>query len=339
MQALAILLIGYSLFSALTVAVTHFCREDYRGQPLARAMGLALLLALASLQWMHFLYLQYASMVIHGAWYRLSLFTVAPTFYLFSQPILHGYAEYRPLWLMHFLPVAVAGFLPHTLALPLAFLVGAAYLPRLGWDVYALRGQRDRFRLELSLLGVVFGVAVVVALLGLGLPSVAEALFVALYASAIGAAFLLVSVVLNLAPRLPAEVAEAARETYATTTLGKVDCDAALENLKRLMETERLYRRTDLDLPMLAGELGLSSHQLSELINTRLGKGFSRFIREYRIAAAESLLLAEPAASVLSVGMSVGYGSQSAFYDAFREITGMTPGRYRKLHRQSSASR
>lgn len=83
---------------------------------------------------------------------------------------------------------------------------------------------------------------------------------------------------------------------------------------------------------MLANKLGLSNHQLSELINTRLGKGFSRYIREYRIAAAESLLLSEPASSVLSVGMSVGFTSQSTFYDAFRGIMGMTPGRYRKLH-------
>ena len=43
-------------------------------------------------------------------------------------------------------------------------------------------------------------------------------------------------------------------------------------------------------------------------------------------------LLAEPSASVLSVGLSVGFTSQSNFYEAFREIAGTTPGQFRKLH-------
>ena len=280
---------------------------------------------------MHFLYLQYGSLLIYGPSYRLLLFAVAPLFYLFSQPILRGYSAYRPLQLLHFLPVVIAGFLPHGMALPASFSLGAVYLLRLALDIYALRGQRGRFRLELTLLGIVFGVAVGVALLGLGVLSVTETLFFILYAAAIGFAFLLVSVVLGFTPKLPLEVSEAARETYATTTLASVDCDEALEKLKQLMETERLFQQVELDLPMLANKLGLSNHQLSELINTRLGKGVSRYIREYRIAAAESLLLSEPASSVLSVGMSVGFTSQSTFYDAFREIAGMTPGRYRKL--------
>jgi AraC-like DNA-binding protein len=47
------------------------------------------------------------------------------------------------------------------------------------------------------------------------------------------------------------------------------------------------------------------------------------------------MLLAEPRASVLSVGLSVGFTSQSNFYEAFREIEGSTPGQYRKLHAAS----
>ena len=38
------------------------------------------------------------------------------------------------------------------------------------------------------------------------------------------------------------------------------------------------------------------------------------------------MLLAEPSASVLSVGLNVGFSAQSNFYEAFREIEGMTPG-------------
>ena len=55
-------------------------------------------------------------------------------------------------------------------------------------------------------------------------------------------------------------------------------------------------------------------------------------VRERRLAAAKAMLVAEPSASVLSVGLSVGFTSQSNFYEAFREIEGMTPGQYRKLN-------
>jgi transcriptional regulator GlxA family with amidase domain len=102
-----------------------------------------------------------------------------------------------------------------------------------------------------------------------------------------------------------------------------------------MMDDEQAYTDESLNLSRLAKALGLSPHQLSELVNTRFGVGFSRFVREHRIAAAQRMLLAEPDASVLSVGLAVGFTSQSNFYAAFREITGDVPGRYRQNHAAS----
>jgi AraC-like DNA-binding protein len=104
------------------------------------------------------------------------------------------------------------------------------------------------------------------------------------------------------------------------------------------MLKERAYEDAELSLPGLAAKLGISAHQLSELMNGRLGKGFSRYLREQRINAAKVMLLNEPSASVLSVGLSVGFSAQSNFYEAFREIEGMTPGQYRKLHPRNKHS-
>jgi transcriptional regulator GlxA family with amidase domain len=117
-----------------------------------------------------------------------------------------------------------------------------------------------------------------------------------------------------------------------------VDCTAALICLAELVERERIYVDADMSLPVLAERMALSTHQLSELMNTRLGKGFSRYLREARVAAVKTMLCEELSASVLSVGLSVGFTSQSTFYDAFREIEGMTPGQFRKLHSQEKSS-
>ena len=184
----------------------------------------------------------------------------------------------------------------------------------------------------MALLGATFAIAVGVSLLGLLQATLPNILFYGLYAIAIGLAFLLVQTTLALRPQLEAEVGEAAQAVaaYAHSTLSRVDCAAMLDQLDALMQHEKCYADPEIDLAGLADRLGLSTHQLSELINTRLGKGFSRYLREQRIAAARAMLIGEPSASVLSVGLNVGFTSQSTFYEAFREIEGTTPAKCRK---------
>jgi AraC-like DNA-binding protein len=337
LDSLATLFIGFSVFSALTLALTHLRGDQYRDLPMARAAGLVLLLALALLQGAHYAHLQFDRAWTESAWYRATLYIVAPAFFVFSRPILQPQVPDLPGWKIgvQALPALLAWALPGSLAVPVAFALGAAYLAWLARQLYALRGGRADFRLELLLLGVAFAVALGVAVLGVQAQAVPHRLFLSLYASAIGLAFVLVQVTLGLRPQLSDEVRETARASYAHTTLAKVDCADALARLEALMQSQRLYTDPDLSLAGLASQLGLGAHQLSELVNSRLGKGFSRYLRECRVDAAKAMLLAEPRASVLSVGLSVGFTSQSNFYEAFREIEGSTPGQYRKLHAAS----
>ena len=83
-------------------------------------------------------------------------------------------------------------------------------------------------------------------------------------------------------------------------------------------------------LASLAAELGITGHQLSELVNSRLGVGFSRYVRERRVEAAKALLISAPSQSILSVSLDTGFRSQSAFYAAFKEIMGQSPGDFRE---------
>lgn len=297
-------------------------------------MGLILIFALAALQIAHFAWLYLDQEWVATVAYRMTLFAVAPAFFLFSQPLLcpPPLSAPRTTQLGHAAPILISPFLPENLALPLAFAVGAGYLLWLARSLLALRQERANFRLEMLLLGMVFAIAIGVSVLGLVQVALPDKPFFSLYAIAIGLAFFLVQTTLALRPQLSAEVRETVQATYANTTLNKVDCDAVLSRLNHLMTIEQIYVDADLSLPSLAEKLALSPHQLSELLNARLGKSFSRYLRELRIAAARAMLRDEPAASVLSVGLSVGFTSQSNFYEAFREIEGMTPGQFRKLH-------
>jgi transcriptional regulator GlxA family with amidase domain len=117
---------------------------------------------------------------------------------------------------------------------------------------------------------------------------------------------------------------------YGASTLREVDVDACLAKLNLLMTDSKVYQSESLSLASLAEAVGLSSHQLSELINTRLGIGFSRYVRECRVNAAKALLISAPSRSILSISMDTGFRSQSAFYAAFKETTGQSPGDYRR---------
>ncbi len=332
--SLALLLIGFSLFNALVLALSHFTGEHYREQGWARGMGLLLLGALAGLQGAHFAWLAHDQAWIEHGLYRVALFSVAPAFYHFAHPLLQpanppALGNWR-VWL-HAVPVVAAPWLSPAIALPAAFLLGAGYLVWLARSIYALRATRTGFEREIALLGGVFIIALAVAGLGMLAYQLPEKLFYSLYACAIGLAFLIVQLTLSRRPALSDEISEVARASYAVSTLNQIDCDATLLRLAQWMESERPYLDPELSLSTLAESLQLSAHQLSELLNSRLGKSFSRYLREWRIAEARRLLREEPNASVLSVGLNVGFSSQSGFYDAFREIEGMTPGQYRKL--------
>lgn len=333
MTSLALLLVGFSVFSAVLLAVTHFREANYSGQGSAKSLGLVLIAALAGLQVGHWGWLYLNIPWIETGAYRLLLFTVAPVFWAFSQCILRadGSVILRRFNLVHSLPLLVAPTLSADIALTVAFSVGGGYLVALARDIYRLRAEREQYARELALLGAIFLIAVAVAFLGVVQGRLPDKLFYVLYAIAIGLAFLLVQVALALRPHLAVEVSETAKAAYANSTLTHIDREAVLARLNELMSTQRLFEDPDLSLAQLAARLELSSHQLSELMNAHVGKSFARYLREQRIAAARVMLCAEPSASVLSVGLSVGFSAQSNFYEAFREIEGTTPGQFRKL--------
>ena len=334
LSLLAQLLTGYSLGAVLVLALTHFTQHQYPQHRMVRWAGRALLAALALLQAVHAVGLWTTARFVEHPAYGVALFLVAPCFYFVARQVLapQNEAPRRGQMVLHLAPALSAVALPLAWTLPLAFGLGALYLAWLLRMLWALRGAREQWARELALLAVAAVVGAAVCALGLAQGGTPADAFFALYACAIGLALLLVQLLLGLRPQLAQDAMDTAQAVaYATTTLTSVDVAGVVDRLERLMAEQHRYRDAELSLSMLAQELGLSAHQLSELLNTRLGKGFGRYLRERRVAAARQMLLEQPSASVLSVGLAVGFSAQSNFYEAFREIEGGTPGQYRKL--------
>ena len=329
-QNIALLLVGFSIFSALLLSTTHLNCTEYNGKFISRLAGLLLLAGLSLIQIAHFLFLQDNSGFIYSKFYVALLFTVAPSFYFFSRDVLKVDNIYHPALLLHLIPLLVGVFLPRNFALPLAFFIGTGYVLWLAVIVYGLRAQRKRFKLELIALGAMFIVAFMVLLLGVVLPLVSDYFFYTTYASLIGLTFVVAVYTVIQFPTISTDINEAAQAAYSVSTLKSMDSNKLELRLRKLMEVDKLYALETLSLNSLSEQMEITPHQLSELINTRFNKSFSKLIREYRVLEAKRLLIEEPRSSVLSIGLSTGFTSQSNFYTAFREITGMAPGSYRK---------
>jgi AraC-like DNA-binding protein len=121
-------------------------------------------------------------------------------------------------------------------------------------------------------------------------------------------------------------------DKYSRSQLSSVDVKNISNSLLSIMQEKNLHRDEEINLTKIANHLNITGHQLSELLNKHLKKSFTQFINEYRIDEAQNILKEEPESSILSICYQVGFNSNSAFYNAFKNIAGMNPKEYRKKY-------
>jgi AraC-like DNA-binding protein len=96
-------------------------------------------------------------------------------------------------------------------------------------------------------------------------------------------------------------------------------------------ESENPYLNPNLNMDLLSDALNFPKYQLTEVLNTEIGKNFFQFVNSYRIEAVKKKLL-EPKLkySIEAIGYECGFNSKSSFYTVFKNLTGETPVTYRK---------
>lgn len=338
MNQISIAFAGFSIFASILLFLQK--RSETKTAKILARILLCLLIIIQFIQAMYidgYLLLD-AFLLFDSAlsfFYLLSLGLVGPVFYLYSQHVIQTNMEWTIQESWHFLPVIVLsifGFLfpdYFTRIYSLMFCLGGGYMIRLAWSLYLLRKRRTLFKMEFLFTAIFLAWSIAVVLMGILGSQVMDIL---LSAQTIMLSLLIAAAIhiqLNY-PHLLSSLEEIASRQYQTSTLLNVDCEAMKKQLEELMTVNEIYQDADLSLSSCADMLSLKPHQLSELINTRLQMSFSSYLRHQRIKASEVLLITEPGISVLAVGLSVGFSSQSAFYSAFKDIHSIAPGQYRR---------
>jgi AraC-like DNA-binding protein len=326
----SICIAGFAAICALLLFFTYAVYIRVPGKSVFAVFSCAALVAcLASLSIGHLLYFLGGPEPLTRFYYRLALFLVPSSFYFFGRWAILPREPFKLLRLVHLLPILPLFAVPLHVALPILFMFGAGYSLWLGRLVHGLRDQRKQFHFEFFYFIAMSVLGIAVLCLGFAIPYIDDRYFYLFYNAAVGLGIAIMLVALVANPDLIGDLSEAARVKYGASTLREVDVDGALRKLEQLMTKGKAYQNEGLSLSSLAAEVGLSGHQLSELINSRLGVGFSRYVRERRVEAAKVMLMNAPSQSILSISMDTGFRSQSAFYAAFKELTGQSPGDFR----------
>ncbi len=108
--------------------------------------------------------------------------------------------------------------------------------------------------------------------------------------------------------------------------------EEVIEIVKRALSTNFGYRNPTYRIKDLSDETGISTAEISQVLNSYFGVNFTDFINDYRIEEMKELLL-KPDVEQYNLHIlseQCGFNSKASFYRIFKNKTGVTPMQYRK---------
>ncbi len=120
-------------------------------------------------------------------------------------------------------------------------------------------------------------------------------------------------------------------QKYRKSGLTREKADDSLQIIKKAMEDEKMFTDSEITLSDFSRKVGIPSHHISEVINTRLNQNFFDFVNYYRIEKVKEDLLdaSKSHLTILGIAMDAGFNSKSGFNAIFKRMTGQTPSEFR----------
>jgi YesN/AraC family two-component response regulator len=106
-------------------------------------------------------------------------------------------------------------------------------------------------------------------------------------------------------------------------------------NIRKVLAYIDGHYMHDLSLDMISEHVELHPNYISSLFKKETGLTFIHYLHLYRIKKAKQLILSDEELSFQEISEQVGYENARHFFSVFKKYTGVTPGEFRELHRQS----
>lgn len=126
-------------------------------------------------------------------------------------------------------------------------------------------------------------------------------------------------------------VSEPSLTGTATSSAAPMSIFPSVPQLREVFNFIEANYRQPITLQDVAQIVGYSRSYLTQLVRLKTGKTVYRWIVERRMAEARSLLL-ETNQTVDHIALAVGYQDAGHFFSQFRQLHGITPQVWRKLH-------
>lgn len=122
------------------------------------------------------------------------------------------------------------------------------------------------------------------------------------------------------------------KKKYKSSSLSDEEMNALFDKIKFQFEQELIYLEPQLKIDKIAKEFGVTTHKISQTINSKAGKPFYDFVNQYR-AEHFKRLLSNPENrkyTILALGIESGFNSKASLNRIFKQNTGISPKEFQK---------
>ena len=119
---------------------------------------------------------------------------------------------------------------------------------------------------------------------------------------------------------------------YSTDKKDYDELSVLNEKLLNYMNVQKPYLNSKLTLQELAGDLEISRHQLSALINQKQKINFYEFVNNYRVNELKSLLgdSEKKHIKMIELAYEAGFNSKASYNRIFKQLAAQTPTEYKE---------
>ncbi|MEM7086867.1 MAG: helix-turn-helix domain-containing protein [Bacteroidota bacterium] len=131
------------------------------------------------------------------------------------------------------------------------------------------------------------------------------------------------------------------KSKYEKSAIDQKDIAVYGKKIERFFEETEDYLNPKFNMSLLAEDLKLEKHKLSQIIGGYFNTNFYDLLNYYRIQkVCDQLLLAEnKKLNLFGVALNCGYNSKSTFNAAFKKVKGITPSQFLSLSKEKGEIR